>query len=72
MNREAYSVTFEATGPGVETILRVRRMLKISLRSFGLRCVAIAPATPQDATEGHGPTTGTSKPSDAPPCEPRA
>ena len=42
MKGEAYTVTFTSAGTGPEMIIRLRRMLKISLRSFGLRCMAIS------------------------------
>lgn len=69
MIREAYTVTFEGIGTGPETIFRIRRMLKVSQRSFGLRALAImpAPATAQEREQGQGMTenTGTARcPSD--------
>lgn len=34
---------------GVPAIIRLRRFLKMSLRSYGLRCVSIRPALESDA-----------------------
>ena len=70
MIRKAYTVTFTSAGTGPETIIRLRRMLKISLRSFGLRCTAIAATEAQDATQGHGMDSEADRPLEAPTCEP--
>jgi hypothetical protein len=39
--REEYVVTLRALPAPVEGIVRVRRVLKLALRAFGLRCVSI-------------------------------
>lgn len=39
--REEYVVTHRALPAPVEGIVRVRRVLKLALRAFGLRCTSI-------------------------------
>jgi hypothetical protein len=39
--REEYVVTLRALPASVEGIVRVRRVLKLALRAFGLRCTSI-------------------------------
>jgi hypothetical protein len=39
--REMYVVTLRALPAPVEGVVRVRRVLKLALRAFGLRCVSI-------------------------------
>lgn len=41
MTRETYELTLQADGTGPEALIRIRQMLKRSLRSYGLRCVGI-------------------------------
>lgn len=50
----AYRLTFRAEGDGPPAIVRVRRLLKIALRGYGLRCLAVE-ETPQDQRLKKGP-----------------
>jgi hypothetical protein len=65
--REQWTLTFRAEGPGQATPVRIRLLLKAALRRFGLRCVDyriekpdeaekfIAPGFEADPTEETGP-----------------
>jgi hypothetical protein len=39
--REEYVVTLRALPAPVEGIVRIRRVLKMALRAFGLRCISV-------------------------------
>lgn len=40
---ERVTITLEASGAGAPLMVRLRRFLKFALRTFGLRCVRVAP-----------------------------
>lgn len=65
---DAVTITFQAVGVGPETSVRVRRLLKASLRAYGLRCldIAIPHQTRAEALQGEGLTTDTTRAIDAP------
>jgi hypothetical protein len=50
---EEWPLTFRAVGPGPEPAIRVRRLLKAALRSYGLRCISLADhAEPAEQSAG--------------------
>ena len=46
--REAYVITVVPTGDGPPVPQRLKRLLKVLLRGYGLRCTRIAPETPPE------------------------
>jgi hypothetical protein len=67
---ERFLVTLEAPPGGAPAAVRLRRFLKAALRSFGLRCVRVAPAGegPEALTGGAGAVPGGPEgPEDGPP-----
>jgi hypothetical protein len=42
MSRDTWTITVCPTGNGPPPEIRIRRLLKVALRAFGLRCVAVA------------------------------
>jgi len=55
--REAYTITVIPTDDGPLVHQRLKRLLKVLLRGYHLRCVRIAPERPPDppgATDGTG------------------
>lgn len=58
---DTITITFKAVGVGPETSVRVRRLLKASLRSYGLRCldISVPHQTHVQAMQGAGLTTNT-------------
>ena len=47
-NPPTFEITFRAeAGDSIPAIIRLRRLLKVALRSFGLRCTLIREITPQ-------------------------
>ena len=45
-NPPTFEITFRAeAGDSIPAIIRLRRLLKVALRSFGLRCVTIRETT---------------------------
>ena len=57
MNRETWTLSFRAEGAGPPVECRVRRLLKVALRAYGLRCTNYAVA--------HGDMPGQYAPPDA-------
>jgi len=45
---EKFVITVRAEGPGPPVPQRLKRLLKVMLRAYGVRCVRIAPETPPD------------------------
>jgi hypothetical protein len=59
MPAEIWTLSFRAEGDGPPVEIRVRRLLKAALRSFGLRCLdyaACGPASPQGRATSPEPT----------------
>jgi hypothetical protein len=48
-------LTFRADGPGQDTAMRVKLLLKAALRRFGLRCVDCRLATPDEGQKARIP-----------------
>lgn len=66
MTKARFTITVEADGRGDPPVeIRLRRMLKASLRSYGLRCVAIAPQRPAGERGGDAMADETSSAGDA-------
>jgi hypothetical protein len=42
MNESRWRLTFRPEGDGPETAIRIKKLLKIALRSCGLRCTDVA------------------------------
>ena len=59
--REAYVITVVPTGDGPPVPQRLKRLLKVLLRGYGLRCTRIAPETPPEL-----PTSSRNNPSAKP------
>ncbi len=51
-NPEVWTLTLRAEGDGPPVEIRVRRVLKWLLRSFGLRCVRVSEERQPEAEEG--------------------
>ena len=51
-------ITVEATGPGPPEQVRIRRLLKVALRTFGLRCLSIGTAATDKGDHGAGLSEG--------------
>lgn len=43
-----YHLTLEAQPEAVPAVIRLRRLLKVALRGFGLKCVAVAEVAGED------------------------
>ena len=48
---EKFVITVRCEGPGPPVPIRLRRLLKTMLRSYGVRCIRIAPERPPDPPE---------------------
>jgi hypothetical protein len=52
---EQWALTFRADGPGQDTAMRIKLLLKAALRRFGLRCVDCRMTTPDEGQKVHIP-----------------
>ena len=56
--RERYSVTLEAKADEVPSTIRLRRLLKVALRAFGLKCIGVT-RIDHDQDDDHDQDVGT-------------
>ena len=62
--KERFIIELQAAPGGIPAIVRLRKFLKMALRSYGLKCIAIRESKPttDKTTEGSNPEPRSHKP----------